>query len=86
MSTVHRNKRQRPPYHAAEQRGLRRFSLINERVDDIPVLQAQMQHMGLPSLLDELFPTHGNWQGLSLGWVATIWLTHILSRGDHRLS
>ena len=36
-------------------------------------------------MLDDHFPTHGNWQGLSLGWVATIWLSSILSRGDHRL-
>ena len=62
------------------------LTVINERVDDIPLLQAQMQRMGLPSLLDEHFPTHGNWQGLSLGWVTVIWLTHILSEGDHRLN
>ena len=60
-------------------------SIITERVDDIPLLLEQMQRMGLPSLLDDHFPTHGNWQGLSLGWVATIWLSSILSRGDHRL-
>jgi transposase len=63
-----------------------RLNVISERVDDIPVLQAQMQQMGLPSLLDEHFPTHGNWQGLSLGWAVTIWLTYILSQGDHRLN
>jgi transposase len=61
------------------------LTVINERVDDMPLLQAQVQRMGLPSLLDEHFPSHGNWQGLSLGWVAGIWLTHILSAGDHRL-
>src|SRR6266478_4636350 len=59
--------------------------IITERVDDIPLLLEQMQRMGLPSLLDDHCPTHGNWQGLSLGWVATIWLSSILSRGDHRL-
>src|SRR5437899_4842907 len=59
--------------------------IITERVDDIPLLLEQMQRMSLPSLLDDHFPTHGNWQGLSLGWVATIWLSSILSRGDHRL-
>jgi transposase len=59
--------------------------IITERVDDIPLLLEQMQRMGLPSLFDDHFPTHGNWQGLSLGWVATIWLSSILSRGDHRL-
>ena len=60
-------------------------NIITERVDDIPLLLEQMQRMGLPTLLDEHFPTHGNWQGLSLGWVTTIWLSSILSRGDHRL-
>ena len=44
-----------------------------------------MQRMHLPTLIDHHFPTHGNWQGLSLGWVSTIWLSAMLSRGDHRL-
>ena len=30
-------------------------------------------------------PTHGNWQGLSLGWTTVVWLAFILSEGDHRL-
>jgi len=59
--------------------------IITERVDDIPLLLEQMQRMGLPGLLDTHFPTHGNWTGLSLGWVSTIWLSSILSRGDHRM-
>jgi transposase len=59
--------------------------ILTESVDDIPLLLEQMQRMGLPALLDTHFPTHGNWQGLSLGWVSTRWLSAILSRGDHRL-
>jgi len=59
--------------------------ILTERVDDIPLLLEQMQRMGLPTLLDTHFPTHGNWTGLSLGWVSTIWLSSILSRGDHRM-
>jgi hypothetical protein len=55
-----------------------------ERVDDIPLLLAHLERMGVQQLLDKHFPTHGNWQGLSLGWVASIWLGHILSQGDHR--
>src|SRR5438477_9122000 len=62
-----------------------RPTIITERVDDIPLLLAQMQRMGLPALFDDHFPTHGNWQGLSLGWVSTIWLSSMLSRGDPRL-
>src|SRR5215510_7582146 len=60
-------------------------NIITERVDDIPLLIAQMQRMDLPTLLDTHFPTHGNWTGLSLGWVSTIWLSSMLSRGDHRM-
>ncbi len=57
-----------------------------ERVDDIPLLLAQMQRMGLACLLDAHFPTHGNRQGVSLGMVTIIWLTHVLSQADHRMN
>lgn len=57
-----------------------------ERSDDIPLLLAQIQKMDVAALLDEYFPTHGNWQGLSLGTVAVGWLAYILSEGDHRLN
>src|SRR5713101_1609518 len=62
------------------------LTITTERVDDIPLLLAQMQRMGLARLLDAHFPTHGNRQGLSLGVVTTIWLTHILSQADHRMN
>jgi transposase len=42
--------------------------------------------MGIQPLLDEHFPIHGNWVGLSLGWVAVSWLTPMLSEADHRLN
>lgn len=61
-------------------------TLKTERVDDIPLLLAQLERMGVQELLDKYFPTHGNWQGISLGNVAITWLTHILSQADHCLS
>lgn len=61
-------------------------AVTTERVDDIPLLLAQLQRMGVQELLDQHFPTHGNWQGLSLGYVAVVWLSHILSQADHRLN
>ncbi len=62
------------------------LSIETERVDDIPLLIAQMQRMNLAELLDKHFPTNGNREGLSLGWVSVIWLTHILSQADHRMN
>jgi transposase len=62
------------------------LSIETERVDDIPLLIAQMQRMNLAELLDKHFPTNGNREGLSLGGVSVIWLTHILSQADHRMN
>jgi len=61
-------------------------TIVTERVDDIPLLLNKIMQMGIPDILDANFPTHGNWDGLSLGWTATIWLVHILSQADHRLN
>jgi len=57
-----------------------------ERVDDIPLLLAQMDRMGVAALLDRHFPAHGNWQGLGLGQIVVAWLAYILSEGGHRLN
>lgn len=57
-----------------------------ERVDDIPLLVEQLRIMGVPQILNEIIPVHGNHQGLSVGWIAAVWLAYILSEADHRLS
>src|SRR6266566_980527 len=61
-------------------------SLTVERIDDLPLLLAQLERMGIRELLDLHFPVHGNWLGLSLGRTAMLWLAHLLSEGDHRLN
>jgi len=62
------------------------LEIKTERVDDIPLLLAHMQHMDLADLLDKHLPMHGNRSGLSLGKVIVVWLCHILSKGDHRMN
>lgn len=62
------------------------LTLHHERVDDIPLLLAQLDRMQVANLLDECFPTHGNWDGLSLGQVVSGWLAFILSEANHRMS
>ncbi|MGQ3892781.1 IS1634 family transposase [Legionella sp. CNM-4043-24] len=57
-----------------------------ERIDDIPLLLAQMDKIQLTQRLDEVFPMHGNWQGLRAGDIVKVWLAYILSEGDHRLN
>ncbi len=62
------------------------LTINTERMDDIPILLAQLDRMQVGTMVDEYFPTHGNWQGLSLGTVVTVWLTFIVSEANHRLS
>jgi hypothetical protein len=62
------------------------LTLKHERVDDIPVLLTQIERMQVRKLVEECFPTHGNWEGLSLGQVVRVWLTFILSEANHRRS
>jgi len=43
-----------------------------------------MQRLGLPGIFDHHLGRHGLHQGLSWGWIATIWLAHILTESNHR--
>jgi hypothetical protein len=62
------------------------LTIHRERVDDIPILLAQLDRIGVQPFLDEPSATHGNGVGLSLGWVTVLWLTHIPSEANHRLN
>lgn len=62
------------------------LSIVTERVDDIPLLLAQIEGMGIPELLETHFEAHGNWIGTGIGWTTAVWMARILSQGDHRLS
>lgn len=54
-----------------------------ERLDDIPVIFGLLQKTGIQAIIDQVVETHGNWKGLSPGWLITIWLIHILSEHTH---
>ena len=56
-----------------------------ERVDDLPVIFGLLQQMRIQVIIDNVIVPHGNWQGLSPGWVITIWLMHILSEHHHTM-
>jgi transposase len=60
------------------------LTFTTERIDDFVLLLHVMLRLNLPEILDRHLPRHWLQAGLSWGWVATIWLAHILSQGDHR--
>ena len=61
----------------------RELLIIVERVDDIPVVYGMLERMGIKEHVDSGVNVHGNWIGLSPGWVITIWLVHILHEQNH---
>ncbi len=60
------------------------MNITSERIDDFPLLLEVMQRLGLPGIMDAHMRRHGLQQGLSWGWIATIWLAHILTESNHR--
>jgi transposase len=54
-----------------------------ERLDDIPVIFGLLQKIGIQAIIGQVIEPHGNWKGLSPGWVITVWLIHILSEHTH---
>ncbi len=60
--------------------------VCTQKVDDIPVILAILLKMDIPNQIDSCFITHGNREGLSLGWLITIWLVYIISQHDHRMN
>jgi transposase len=62
------------------------LELTHERVDDVPLLLSYLIQLRLPQVLDRHLPPHPLHQGLSNGWLLTVWIAYILSRADHRKS
>jgi transposase len=60
------------------------MNITTERIDDFPLLLEVMQRLGLPGIIDHHLRRHGLHQGLSWGWIATIWLAHILCQSNPR--
>ncbi|HSU81504.1 MAG TPA: IS1634 family transposase [Thermoanaerobaculia bacterium] len=62
------------------------LKLTHERVDDVPLLLSFLIRLRFPEILDRHYPPHPLHQGLSNGWLITVWITYILSQADHRKS
>ena len=60
------------------------MNITTERIDDFPLLLEIMVRLGLPGIIDNHLHRHGLQQGLSWGWIATIWLAHILTQSNPR--
>ncbi|MGE5757199.1 MAG: transposase [Planctomycetaceae bacterium] len=62
------------------------LQLTHERVDDVPLLLGFLIMLRFPQILGHHLKPHPHHQGLSQGWLITLWITYILSQADHRKS
>ena len=60
------------------------LQFTHERVDDVPLPLGFLIKLGFPQALDRHLPAHPLHlhQGLSNGWLITVWITYILSQAD----
>jgi transposase len=61
------------------------LDIQHQRIDDIPLLIALLEEMGIAQQIDAQIQVHGLWQGISVGTIGVIWLCYILTEHDHRL-
>ncbi len=54
-------------------------SIVCERIDDIPLLMAMLLKLDLQNAIDKYYTPHVNHEGLSYGWLLTIWIVYILN-------
>jgi transposase len=71
---------------AAAARSRPTLELTHQRVDDVPLLVGFLIKLRIPEIVDRQLPPHPLHQGLSNGWLITVWLAYILSQADHRKS
>jgi transposase len=57
-----------------------------ERVDNLPILLVWLRRMQVQSIIDGIWTPHGNWQGLTLGQLAVLFIAYVIQRRTHNLS
>lgn len=56
-----------------------------ERVDNLPIIITWLLKMRVHTIIDTLWSRHGNWQGLSYGQLALLFVAYVIQRRTHRL-
>jgi hypothetical protein len=61
------------------------WTITNEQINSLPLLLGIIDDMGIRQLIDTHVTPHGNWEGVSVGTLVSLWLSCILHERDHRL-
>ena len=59
----------------------------SERIDELPLVIFQLKQMQVDAIIDRVLgPAHGNWEGLSRGELALVYVSYVLMSCPHFLS
>ena len=62
------------------------MSIIHiERVDELPLILTWLMKMRISEMIDGIWQAHGQWEGLSYGQLALLFVTYIIHQRSHRL-
>jgi transposase len=61
------------------------FTIESERVDRIPLILEILIKLEIQRIIDKHYTPHGNHEGLSVGWLAVIFLAYILCEENHEM-
>lgn len=56
-----------------------------ERVDELPLILTWLMKMRIAEMIDGIWHPHGQWEGLSYGQLALLFVTYIIHQRSHRL-
>lgn len=56
-----------------------------ERVDELPLILTWLLNMRIAEIIDGIWHPHGQWEGLSYGQLAVLFVTYIIHQRSHRL-
>ena len=56
-----------------------------ERVDELPLILTWVLKMRIVEMIDGIWQAHGQWEGLSYGQLALLFVTYIIHQRSHRL-
>ena len=57
-----------------------------DRSDEIPLILHWLSVMRIAEIVDTIWQPHGNWQGISYGQLAVLYITYVIHSLNHRLS
>lgn len=57
-----------------------------ERIDNLPIIFKWLKKMRVQPIIDGIWQPHGNWQGLTYGQLAVLFIAYVIQRRTHNLS